>query len=169
MRGSEDDEVDLLITAWADRLPEVDFSPLDVMSRLRRVAHKLTGVRRDAFQSAGLSVWEFDVLAALRRADPPHEMSPAELVHATMIGSAAMSNRLENLAVRGLVVRKGNPRDGRSNLASLTAEGAERVDSAMIALVESEARELQSLSQPEQTQLVALLRKLAGDGGADRT
>jgi DNA-binding MarR family transcriptional regulator len=86
-----------------------------------------------------------------------------------MIGSAAMSNRLENLAVRGLVVRKGNPRDGRSNLARLTAEGAERVDSAMIALVESEARELQSLSRPEQTQLVALLRKLAGDGGADRT
>ena len=159
---SDDDEVDLLVDAWADRLPEIDFTPLDVMSRLRRVALRLNTIRADAFRSAELSSWEFDVLAALRRAQPPHEMSPMELSRATMIGTAAMSNRLENLAARGLIERKANPRDGRSNLARLTQDGASRVDAAMIALVRLEAEELELLTRQQQAQLAGLLRLMGG-------
>lgn len=164
---SDDDEVDLLVDAWAGRLPEIDFTPLDVMSRLRRVALRLNTLRASAFRSADLSSWEFDVLAALRRAEPPHELSPMELSRATMIGTAAMSNRLENLAARGLIERKANPRDGRSNLARLTPEGASRVDAAMIALVGLEAEELERLTGQQQAQLASLLR-LLGDSTADR-
>ncbi|MET4783200.1 MarR family transcriptional regulator [Glaciihabitans sp. UYNi722] len=160
----DDDEVDLLIDAWAQRLPDVDFAPLDVMSRLRRVSHRLNRLRGDAFRSVDLSIWEFDVLAALRRADPPHELNPAELMRATMIGSGAMSNRLENLTTRGLIERRPNPSDGRSTLACLTQEGLARVDAAMIALVSAEAEELRSLSKQERSQLVHLLRRL---GAAD--
>lgn len=162
---SRDDEVDLLVDAWADRIPGVDFTPLDVMSRLRRVALHLNQLRAAAFRSAGLSSWEFDVLAALRRAVPPHEMSPMELSRATVIGTAAMSNRLENLAARGLIVRKANPADGRSNLARLTEEGMTRVDAAMLALVASEAEELERLSPQQRSQLADLLRQLGGDAG----
>jgi DNA-binding MarR family transcriptional regulator len=157
---SDDDEVDLLVDAWAGRLPEVDFTPLDVMSRLRRVALRLNTLRAAAFRSADLSSWEFDVLAALRRAEPPHEMSPMELSRATMIGTAAMSNRLENLAARGLIERNPNPRDGRSNLARLTGDGASRVDAAMIALVRLEAEELDVLTSQQRAQLASLLRIL---------
>ncbi|MET0932287.1 MAG: MarR family transcriptional regulator [Mycetocola sp.] len=158
----DDDEVDLLVDAWADRIPGVDFTPLDVMSRLRRVALRLNELRAAAFRSAELSSWEFDVLAALRRAEPPHEMSPMELSRATMIGTAAMSNRLENLATRGLLARKANPSDGRSNLARLTPAGMERVDAAMVALVRLEAEELEVLNAQQQAQLAALLRILGG-------
>ncbi|MFU8947649.1 MarR family winged helix-turn-helix transcriptional regulator [Mycetocola zhadangensis] len=157
---NDDDEVDLLVDAWADRIPGVDFTPLDVMSRLRRVALRLNEVRAEAFRSAELSSWEFDVLAALRRAAPPHEMSPMELSRATMIGTAAMTNRLENLAQRGLIVRKPNPRDGRSNLARLTPDGTTRVDAAMVALVQLEAEQLSLLSNQQCAQLAALLRQL---------
>lgn len=160
-----DDEVDLLVDAWADRIPDVDFTPLDVMSRLRRVALRLNDLRAVAFRSADLTSWEFDVLAALRRADPPHELSPMELSRATMVGTAAITNRLENLVERGLIVRKANPRDGRSNLARLTPAGTERVDAAMIALVRLEADELQRLSAPQQAQLASLLRILGGSPG----
>ena len=156
----DDDEVDLLVDAWADRIPGVDFTPLDVMSRLRRVALRLNDLRADAFRIAELSSWEFDVLAALRRAEPPHEMSPMELSRATMIGTAAMTNRLENLAERGLIVRKANPKDGRSNLARLTPDGTTRVDAAMVALVRLEAEELSLLSSPQCAQLAGLLRRL---------
>ncbi|MBG6237362.1 DNA-binding MarR family transcriptional regulator [Mycetocola sp. CAN_C7] len=161
----DDDEVDLLVDAWADRIPGVDFTPLDVMSRLRRVALRLSELRAAAFRSAELSSWEFDVLAALRRAEPPHEMSPMELSRATMIGTAAMSNRLENLAARGLLARKANPSDGRSNLARLTPAGMERVDAAMVALVQLEADELQLLTTQQQAQLAGLLRILGGSPG----
>lgn len=162
---SRDDEVDLLVDAWADRIPGVDFTPLDVMSRLRRVALRLNQLRADAFRSAELSSWEFDVLAALRRAVPPHEMSPMELSRATVIGTAAMSNRLENLATRGLIVRKANPADGRSNLARLTDEGMARVDAAMLALVASEAEELERLTPQQRSQLADLLRQLGSEAG----
>ena len=161
----DDDEVDLLVDAWADRLPGVDFTPLDVMSRLRRVALRLNDLRASAFRDAELSSWEFDVLAALRRAQPPHEMSPMELSRATMIGTAAMSNRLENLAARDLIARKPNPNDGRSNLARLTPSGIARVDAAMVALVRLEAEELQVLTPHQQSELAALLRLLGGTPG----
>ncbi|GAB3617390.1 MarR family transcriptional regulator TamR [Okibacterium endophyticum] len=161
----KDDEVDLLVDAWADRVPGVDFTPLDVMSRLRRVALRLNELRAAAFESAELSSWEFDVLAALRRAEPPHEMSPMELSRSTMVGTAAMSNRLENLSARGLLERKAHPKDGRSNLARLTPAGIERVDAAMVELVRLEAEQLQILTSAQQSQLASLLRQL-GDSPA---
>lgn len=162
-RSDRDDEVDLIIDAWSRRLPDVDLTPLDVMSRLRRVSNRLGRLRAAAFSGAGLAVWEFDVLAALRREEPPHELSPAQLIEATMIGSAAMTNRLDNLSRRGLVERRPNPRDGRSVLVRLTADGATRVDDAMTRLAHREAEELRGLTTEEQATLARLLRRLVQD------
>lgn len=162
-RNDRDDEVDLLIDAWSQRLPDVDFTPLDVMSRLRRVALRLTSIRAAAFEHAGLATWEFDVLAALRRAEPPHELSPAELIRATMIGSAAMTNRIDNLRGRGLVERRPNPYDGRSVLVRITPDGASRVDAAMVELVRSEAEALEVLGRRDRDQLADLLRRLGDE------
>ncbi|WP_419817357.1 MarR family winged helix-turn-helix transcriptional regulator [Glaciibacter flavus] len=155
-----DDEVDLIIDAWSRRLPDVDLTPLDVMSRLRRASNRLGRLRASAFGGAGLAAWEFDVLAALARAETPHELSPAQLIDATMIGSAAMTNRLDNLSRRGFIERRPHPRDGRSVLVRLTAEGAEHVDDAMTRLASREAEELRSLSPDEKATLARLLRHL---------
>ncbi len=166
--SDRDDEVDLIIDAWSRRLPDVDLTPLDVMSRLRRVSNRLGRLRANAFSGAWLAVWEFDVLAALRREEPPHELSPAQLIEATMIGSAAMTNRLDNLTRRGLVERRPNPRDGRSVLVRLTPEGATHVDDAMRRLAEREAEELRGLTREEQATLARLLRRLAeGSEGSE--
>lgn len=161
--NERDDEVDLLIDAWSRRLPDVDLTPLDVMSRLRRVSNRLARLRASAFSGAGLAAWEFDVLAALRREEAPHELSPAQLIAATMIGSGAMTNRLDNLSRRGLVERRPNPRDGRSVLVRLTADGATRVDDAMRRLAHREAEALHGLTHEEQATLARLLRRLAQD------
>jgi DNA-binding MarR family transcriptional regulator len=162
--GSRDDEVDLLIDAWSRRLPDVDLTPLDVMSRLRRASHRLGRLRAAAFANAGLAAWEFDVLAALRRAEDPHEMNPAQLIEATMIGSAAMTNRLEKLTARGFVERRPNEWDRRSILVRLTPEGATRVDAAMTELVRREAEELQAISRNDQAELARILRRLVDRG-----
>ncbi|WP_235038074.1 MarR family winged helix-turn-helix transcriptional regulator [Microbacterium sp. 18062] len=157
-----DDEVDLLIDAWAQRLPHVDLTPLDVMSRLRRAAIRLDRLRAAAFATAGLASWEFDVLAALRRAEPPHELSPMQLIGLTMIGSAAMTNRLANLVDRGLIRRKRNPRDGRSVIITLTEAGTASVDAAMTELVAREAAALEVLDDGEIAALARMLRPLMG-------
>jgi DNA-binding MarR family transcriptional regulator len=158
--ADRDDEVDLLIDAWSRRLPDVDLTPLDVMSRLRRVSHRLTRLRAGAFNGAGLASWEFDVLAALRRTEPPHELSPAQLIEATMIGSAAMSNRLDKLSGRGLIERRPNDIDRRSVIVQLTDDGAARVDAAMSELVRREATELRDVSLADQAALARILRQM---------
>lgn len=157
------DEVDLLIDAWAGQLPDVDFAPLDVMSRLRRVSHRLTSIRRSAFGTADLAIWEFDVLAALRRAGSPFEMSPANLLTLTLVTSGTLTQRVDHLEERGLVVRRKNPEDGRSVLVQMTELGRDHVDRAMIALVEAEERALAPLSRSARSQLVELLRALGDE------
>ena len=161
---SGDDEVDLLIDAWSRRLPEADLTPLDIVSRLRRVWLAFSRIRIEAFASAGLAVWEFDVLAALRRAEPPHELSPAQLIDLTMIGSAAMTNRLDNLFQRGLIDRRPNPRDGRSVLVRLTPAGAATVDEAMTELARRESIELARLGGDDRAELIRILRRLMNRG-----
>jgi DNA-binding MarR family transcriptional regulator len=156
---ARDDEVDLIIDAWSRLLPEVDLTPLDVMSRLRRASHRLTRLRAVAFGSAGLAVWEFDVLAALRRAGT--ELSAAQLIEATMIGSAAMTTRLGKLSTRGLVERRPNPLDGRGVLVRITAEGESRVDAAMTELARLEALALEGISREDQATLARVLRLLS--------
>ena len=157
--SSKDDEVDLLIDAWSQLLPDIDLTPLDVMSRLRRAAFHLSKLRAKAFASADIAVWEFDVLAVLRRAGT--ELSATRLITATMIGSAAMTNRLDKLAERGLVNRRPNPSDGRAILVAITAEGIERVDAAMTELVRLEAEALRDVSRGDQALLASALRVLA--------
>ncbi|MFG6279957.1 MULTISPECIES: MarR family transcriptional regulator [unclassified Microbacterium] len=157
--SSKDDEVDLLIDAWSQLLPDVDLTPLDVMSRLRRAAFHLSKLRARAFASADIAVWEFDVLAVLRRADT--ELSATRLISATMIGSAAMTNRLDKLADRGLVHRRPNPSDGRAILVAITPEGIERVDAAMTELVRLEADALRDVNRADQAMLARVLRVLA--------
>jgi DNA-binding MarR family transcriptional regulator len=154
------DEVDLLIDAWAGQLPDVDFSPLDIMSRLRRISLRLNGIRAAAFRSAGLAIWEFDVLAALRRAGEPFQLSPAQLVRVTMVTSGTLSNRLDLLEERGLVERQRNPEDGRGVLVHMSDTGRELVDEAMITLVSSEDEQLAGLSRGDRDQLIELLRRL---------
>ena len=156
-----DDEVDLLVDAWSRRLPDVDLAPLDVMSRLRRASLRLAQIRAAAFRTVGLAAWEFDVLAALRRSEPPHELSPAQLIESTHIGSPAMTHRLAKLVDRGYVERMPHPYDGRSIIIRLTGGGAAKADAAMTELVRREAAALAALDPGDQAVLVRLLRPLA--------
>ena len=160
MTEDRPDEVDLLIAAWSQRLPDVDVTPLEVMSRLRRVSLRLARIRSGAFATAGLASWEFDVLAALRRSEAPHELSPAQLIQRTMISSAAMTNRIAHLVESGYVERGSNPRDGRGVLVRLTEDGRVRVDAAMTELIRREALALSVLSAEDVAALAAALRPL---------
>src|SRR5579884_3468565 len=71
------DEVDRLVAAWRRERPDLDVQPLEVLSRITRLARHLDRARRTAFAEHGLEPWEFDVLSALRRAGAPYQLSPA--------------------------------------------------------------------------------------------
>lgn len=154
------DEVDDLAEAWARERPDLDLAPVAVFSRLSRLSRHLDLARREAFQAHGIESWEFDVLAALRRAGAPYELSPGRLLRETLVTSGTMTNRVDRLATRGFVERYPDPEDRRGVLVRLTPEGKEAVDGAFTALLEAERAFLADLTPRQQADLADLLRKL---------
>jgi len=152
------DEVDRLIAAWKRERPDLDLSPLAVLSRITRIARHLDIARRDAF--ADLENWGFDVLAALRRAGEPHQLSPGQLMQETMVTSGTMTNRLDRLEELQLITRQQDPDDGRGSLVTLTKSGMRAVDSALEDLLENERELLGTLSASDRETLAELLSKL---------
>src|SRR5659263_588741 len=70
------DEVDRIVAAWACERPDLDVTPLTVLSRVTRLARYLDLARRGSFARHGLETWEFDVLSALRRAGARERRPP---------------------------------------------------------------------------------------------
>jgi DNA-binding MarR family transcriptional regulator len=159
----EHDEVDRIVDAWTRERPDLDFAPLQVLSRVGRLSRHLDRARRLAFAASDLESWEFDVLSALRRAGSPYQLSPKALLQQTLVSSGTMTNRIDRLVERRLVERRTDPNDGRGILVVMKPLGQERVDRAISELLESENELLDALSPGDQERLSALLRKLSLD------
>lgn len=159
----DNDEVDRIVGAWSRERPDLDFSPLQVLSRVSRLAKHLDRDRKAAFTASGLDSWEFDVLSALRRAGDPYRLSPKALLQQTLVSSGTMTNRIDRLVERRLVERHTDPNDGRGIFVSLTPLGRSSVDSAISELLIAEEGVLGALSFSEQERLAGLLRKLSLD------
>jgi len=167
--GSEDgicrvaelrDEVDALVVAWRAQRPDLDVEPLQVLSRISRLARHLDIARRAAFADHELESWEFDVLSALRRQGPPFQLTPGGLLRATLVTSGTMTNRIDRLAASGLVRREPDPRDKRGVLVTLTGRGRARVDAALEDLLRREQALLAALDHEERQHLADLMRIL---------
>jgi DNA-binding MarR family transcriptional regulator len=154
------DEVDDIVAAWHAERPDLDVEPLQVLSRVSRLARHLDRARRAAFASHGLETWGFDVLSALRRQGPPYQLTPGALLRATLVTSGTMTNRIDRLAGAGLVHRLPDPQDRRGVLVTLTTEGQQRADEALADLVLSEYDLLSGLGAADQRTLADLLRVL---------
>lgn len=154
------DEVDRILEAWRAEAPDLDASPLRVFSRVTRLARHLDLARKTAFAAHDLDVWEFDVLAALRREGLPYELSPGALIHQTLSTSGTMTNRIDRLAGRCMVERLPDPLDRRGVRVRLTERGMRAVDAALADLLAFEHQLLQSFSVGECDEVADLLRRL---------
>jgi DNA-binding MarR family transcriptional regulator len=154
------DEVDELVGRWRAERPDLDVAPLQVLSRVSRLARHLDRARTAAFAAHGLQAWEFDVLSALRRQGPPYQLSPGALLRATLVTSGTMTNRIDRLADAGLVSRRPDPADKRGVLVALTARGRAAADAALADLLASERELLTGLDATQQDELATLLRVL---------
>ena len=153
------DEVARLVADWSRERPDLNVSPLEVLSRITRIARHLDIARRGAF--ADLETWGFDVLAALRRSGDPYQLSPGQLLQETMVTSGTMTNRLDRLEELNLITRKPDPNDGRGSLVTLTKSGMRAVDAAMEDLLDRERIFLKALTQADLEKLASLLAIIA--------
>ncbi|GGV89864.1 MarR family transcriptional regulator [Streptomyces gelaticus] len=155
-----EDEVDRLVAAWRRERPDLDVEPLEVLSRVSRLARHLDRARRIAFSEHNLEPWEFDVLTSLRRAGAPYQLSPGQLLTQTLVTSGTMTNRIDRLTKKNLVERLPDPSDRRGVLVRLTAEGRDKADQSLAGLLAQERAILRELSTQQRGELAGLLRQL---------
>jgi DNA-binding MarR family transcriptional regulator len=161
------DEVDRLVAAWQRERPDLDSSPMEVLSRVTRLARHLDLARRTAFAEHDLESGEFDVLTALRRAGAPYQLSPGRLLRETMVTSGTMTNRVDRLETKRLVRRMPDPGDKRGVLVCLTDEGLRRVDAALEGLLAQERVLLEELTSSQRESLAAMLRMVVAPFDSD--
>lgn len=155
-----EDEVARIVAAWRRERPDLDVRPLEVLSRVSRLARHLDIARRKAFAASELESWEFDVLSALRRQGAPYQLSPGKLLKETLVTSGTMTNRIDRLVKKGLVERLPLPGDRRGVLVRLRTAGQQRVDAALSDLLAREEEILAALGDESQGELAELLRQV---------
>ncbi|WP_414483007.1 MarR family winged helix-turn-helix transcriptional regulator [Schaalia hyovaginalis] len=154
------DEVAGIVAAWSRERPDLDSSPMLVLSRVSRLARRLDLERRKAFADHGLEPWEFDVLSSLRRAGSASGLTPGALMAELLVSSGTMTNRIDRLESKGLVSRSPSPQDRRVVLVTLTEPGRTRVDGALASLLACEEAILAPLDEEARHRLADLLTPL---------
>jgi DNA-binding MarR family transcriptional regulator len=160
------DHVGRLRAQWARERPDLDTSAMGVIGRLHRIGDVLHEELRPVFAAAGLSDGDFDVLAALRRAGEPFELTPGTLAETTMITSGAVTKRVDRLVAGGWATRSVDEQDGRVRRVALTPAGRALVDRVAGEHFANEERLLATFSAADRRVLTDLLTRWARALGA---
>lgn len=151
------DHVGRIMEQWHRERPDLDVSPQGLVGRLHRLAVRLTEELTRVYAEHGLGEGEFDVLATLRRAGAPYELTPSELAATTMVTSGAVTKRVDRCVEQGWATRRVSDRDGRGRVVRLTAAGRALIDRAFEAHMANEHRLVGVLPERDRARLAHLL------------
>ena len=154
------DSVDQVLADWARERPDLDFTPVGVVTRLARIRGYLDAGVAAVFAQFGLTAADFLVIVTLRRGGAPYQMPQARLMDALGLTSGTVSVRLDRLESRGIVTRALGPASARGSLVQLTAAGLALFDQVAPVHLANEDRLLAALSGGERLALASLLRRL---------
>jgi len=154
------DAVDQIMEQWRNARPDIDCGPMENIGRLRRCSDLLQRELEATFSTFGMTAWEFDMLATLRRSSATYCMTPTDLFSRLMVTSGTMTHRLQKLEANGWILRLQNSEDARSMLVQLSASGKELIDRAVVAHVENERRIMSGLSAADLKRLNEGLRAM---------
>jgi DNA-binding MarR family transcriptional regulator len=157
---SGQDAVDLILEQWARERPDLDCSPMGIIGRISQLQREVHLAQRATFARHGLDAPSFDVLAALRRAGPPYQLTPTALMRTALVTSGAITQRLDRLEERGLITRGRSDSDGRAVVVTLTESGRGALDDALPDHLATEQALLAGLSDADREQLTGLLRRM---------
>ncbi|MBB6097460.1 DNA-binding MarR family transcriptional regulator [Deinobacterium chartae] len=145
---------------WRAACPTLDPTPMRRIIALRRAASILGQAVESVYAHSGLNSPAFDLLLTLRRSGPTEGLAPGELAALMAVAPASVTNRIDRLEARGLVVRDLDPHDRRSWRVRLTQAGHALINELLPLHVQNEARLLAALSEDEQALLEDLLVRL---------
>ncbi|WP_231644767.1 MarR family winged helix-turn-helix transcriptional regulator [Sciscionella sediminilitoris] len=158
--GTDRDMIDALIEAISAPHDAGTLEAKALSYRMRRIAHHLeTRIRRE-LAPQGIELWELEMLACLRRADPDCRLSAGELMRQLQLTSGAVTNRVSRLTAKGWVTREVDEADRRSVSVVLTEEGRARAKAVFGGKTETEREVFSPLSREQQHRINEDLRTL---------
>lgn len=157
------DAVDRIVEQWGQQRPELDTTAMAIFGRVFRIARLAGDEMERVYAGYGITRPEFDVLATLRRAGEPPELSPGALAAAMMLSTGGTTARLDRLEKAQLVRRSPDPHDRRGVLVRLTDRGRDLIDEAVAAGLTRQQELLAHLAPARQAQLTSLLRDVLTD------
>ena len=155
-----EDAVDQILEQWGRERPDLDCSPMGIIGRITQLQREVFLAQRATFSRYGLDAPSFDVLAALRRAGKPYQLTPTALMRTALVTSGAITQRLDRLEERGLITRGRSDSDGRAVVVTLTDSGRGALDDALPDHLATEQALLAGLSDADREQLTGLLRRM---------
>ncbi|MCG9596394.1 MarR family transcriptional regulator [Vibrio sp. Isolate25] len=152
------DAIDRVVDQWAKEKPELDTEPMAIMGRLLRIAKYMETEVTQLHKRYDLKLGEFDVLATLRRSGSPFRLTPSELIDSMMLTSGAMTNRLDKLESKNLIVREHSKEDRRSVTVQLTDEGFTLIDKIIEEHAEVQHKLVKGMNSNQKRQINQILK-----------
>jgi DNA-binding MarR family transcriptional regulator len=154
------DSIDQWQDQWSWTDLDLPLRPMTVSKRITRIARHLERLAADTLAPLGLDPGEFDVLASLLRAGPPHEVTPTVLNQSLMMSAGGLTKRLGRLEERELITRRLSSGDRRNLLVTLTEQGRKLATEAVLAHTRATAGIVDVMGTEAREQLSDLLRQL---------
>lgn len=154
------DPIEQLQRDWARQRPDLDPAAIGLVLRVGLLARNLDQRTQERLRELGLEWWQYDVLSALRRQDPPWRLAATQLADEVRLTSGALTHRVDRLEELGWVRRERDRADGRRVMVRLSRSGHARVDRATAARFEVAEQALRVLDGVEREMLDRLLRGL---------
>ncbi|MDF1751603.1 MAG: MarR family transcriptional regulator [Verrucomicrobiales bacterium] len=154
------DRIDLVLDDWTEERPDLSTEALGIVLRIQALEKIFAESVEDSLEDLDLEWFEYDVLAALRRQGKPYRMTASEIAETVRLSTGAMTNRVDGLEEKGLVIRSNDPADRRRVVVSLTSRGKQLVDKASETRFKAADRALDCLTEQQLTRLNGLLKNL---------
>ncbi|MEU5688680.1 MarR family winged helix-turn-helix transcriptional regulator [Streptomyces venezuelae] len=121
------DVVDAVIDQWVAERPDLAEAlwPVELFGRIQRLGLLVDRTVKATAAQHGLDVGEFDVLTTLQRSGPPYALTAGTFLKASMVSSGTITNRIDKMEAKGLVVRVRDGEDRRTVKIRLTERGHE--------------------------------------------
>lgn len=159
-KSAPPDSIALFLNEWQAQRPDLDPWPLGILGRVARISLYLQRHAQRWLAPLGLTWETFSMIAALRRAGPPFEQKPSDLLRLTLLTSGAMTNRIDRVEAQGWVARLPDPADRRGVIVRLTPRGRALADQAIALHFEEAAKLLGFLSKSDRALLDGLLSQM---------
>lgn len=154
------DTADAIVSLWEIEDPRQAGSDTALRLRLFRAGILMQKSFREQLWNLRLSPGEMDVLAALRRAGSPYELTPTSIATIVQVTSGGLTSRLNRLEAREWITRSQDSLDGRRTIVRLTEAGSEELDLALERLRELSSSHFVDLSEDEKGVVNDALRKI---------